>query len=331
MKSYEEFTHYCAGKINSDLELLQTERGNVVRKLVIFRSVLALMILGILAAMFSFELAIDYIENNTFILVLTILFFIAYIISFIYLLGHQRKIRAQFVEKFKTTVIRAIVSFFDENLTYYPEKLITFQEFTDSGLINRRIDKYYGDDYVEGKIGQTSFKFSEVHAYIEEKSDNKSRYVEVFGGIFFIGDFNKNFQGRTYIFPDKMEKSFGRFAKFLQSLVRGHGELVKLEDLEFEKEFAVYSDDQIEARYILSTSLMQRILEFKRKAKSDIMMAFKSSKIYIAIPIRGRLFEPMIFGKLISEETLRKYYEDLAISISAVEDLNLNLRIWGKQ
>ena len=48
-----------------------------------------------------------------------------------------------------------------------------------------------------------------------------------------------------------------------------HGELVKLEDPEFEKSFVVYSGNQTEARYILSTSLMRRILDYKVNCKKN--------------------------------------------------------------
>ena len=44
------------------------------------------------------------------------------------------------------------------------------------------------------------------------------------------------------------------------------GELIKMEDVAFERGVVVYGDDQIEARYILSTSLMERILAYKKKA-----------------------------------------------------------------
>jgi len=64
------------------------------------------------------------------------------------------------------------------------------------------------------------------------------------------------------------------------------GELIKLEDPEFEKEFCVYGINQIESRYIFSTSLMHRILEFKRKWNTKIYLSFVDSKLYIAIGIK---------------------------------------------
>lgn len=40
---------------------------------------------------------------------------------------------------------------------------------------------------------------------------------------------------------------------------------VKLEDPVFEREWEVYATDQIEARYILTPALMERMLEIKRR------------------------------------------------------------------
>lgn len=51
----------------------------------------------------------------------------------------------------------------------------------------------------------------------------------------------------------------------------------KLEDPEFEKHFAVYSSDQVQAGYILSTSLMSRIVDFKEKSSRRIHLSFIGS------------------------------------------------------
>ena len=56
---------------------------------------------------------------------------------------------------------------------------------------------------------------------------------------------------------------------------------VNLEDLEFEKDYNVYSNDQIEARYVLTTAFMER---FK-----NIKLAFKASKIEASISEQGIL------------------------------------------
>ena len=46
----------------------------------------------------------------------------------------------------------------------------------------------------------------------------------------------------------------------------GRLEEIELEDPEFMEHFRVYSTDQVEARYILSPSMMERLLAFRREA-----------------------------------------------------------------
>lgn len=108
------------------------------------------------------------------------------------------------------------------------------------------------------------------------------------------------------------------------------GSLIKLEDPEFEKMFVVYGDDQIEARYILSTSLMRRIVDFKKKSKRTIYISFVGSKIYVAVSYSRNLFEPRIFKTLLAFSPIKEYFEDLELVYGLVEDLNLNNRIWTK-
>jgi Protein of unknown function (DUF3137) len=152
----------------------------------------------------------------------------------------------------------------------------------------------------------------------------------VFKGLFFVGDFNKYFQGQTLVVPDHTERYLGSLAQDLQALNTQRGQLVKLEDPEFEKLFAVYSTDQIEARYILSTSLMQHLVDFTKKSRRDTFVSFINDKIYIAIKYDEDLFEPKLFKTMIDFEPIREYFETLQLMMGVVEELNLNRRIWTK-
>ena len=108
-------------------------------------------------------------------------------------------------------------------------------------------------------------------------------------------------------------------------------QLIKLEDPEFEKFFVVYGGDQIEARYILSTSLMKRITDFKKKTGEQIYLSFIRGRVYVAISRSENLFEPSVFKTLLAFSTIQKYFEDLELAIGIVDELNLNTRIWNKQ
>jgi hypothetical protein len=189
---------------------------------------------------------------------------------------------------------------------------------------------------VSGTMGKTAMRFSEVHAeYKTESRDSKghrkTHWHTIFKGLFFIADFNKEFRGRTVVLPDTAERLLGRFGKMLQKMNVSRDDLVKLESPEFEKEFAVYGTDQVEARYILSTSLMERILNFKRKTRVPVSVAFVHSNVYVALQTRKNMFEPRIFRTLVNFDIVAGYLEDLRLAVGIVEELNLNTRIWTKE
>jgi hypothetical protein len=104
---------------------------------------------------------------------------------------------------------------------------------------------------------------------------------------------------------------------------------VKLENPEFEKYFVVYGDDQIESRYVLSTSLVQRLLDFRRRTCRDVYFSFVASEVFVAVPYRRNLFEPRVFGKITGFKGIREYFADLQLALGIVEDLDLNTRIWA--
>jgi uncharacterized membrane protein YqjE len=146
----------------------------------------------------------------------------------------------------------------------------------------------------------------------------------VFQGLFFVADFNKDFRGQTLLLSHDISSK-------IQALHKGKGQAVSLEDPDFKKLFVVYSNDQVEARYILSTSLMERLVTFRKRANRKIQISFVDSLIYIAIAYEEDLFEPKLFSSMLDLAPLKEYFETLQLMLSIVDELNLNQRIWTKQ
>jgi len=107
--------------------------------------------------------------------------------------------------------------------------------------------------------------------------------------------------------------------------------LIKLDNPEFEREFVVYGSDQIEARYILSHSLMQNILELKKLIKEDISLSFSGSKIYLAVHKTSSSFEPRIYKKVDSFDEIKLYFQTISLVVEVVKILNLDIKIWSKK
>jgi tetratricopeptide (TPR) repeat protein len=146
----------------------------------------------------------------------------------------------------------------------------------------------------------------------------------IFQGLFFVADFNKDFRGQTFLLSNDIGSK-------IQVLHKGKGQAVSLEDPSFRKLFVVYSNDQVEARYILSTSLMERLVTFHKKLNRKIQISFVDSLIYMAITYEEDLFEPKIFSSMLDLAPLKEYFETLQLMLSIVDELNLNQRIWTKR
>ena len=319
MKTIDQLSQFYNTDLLPDLKILENKRKRILKKILI-----AAIIIFIPPAAASL-LLLRSVRFQPNILIFIIVFAVIVLGITAYFLTRN------YIREFKEKIIRKLINFIDPELTYSPRDRISKTTFMASGIFKTKPNRYKGDDLICGKIGQTKIKFSELHAEYESGSGKNRSRRTVFKGLFFIADFNKHFHGRTIVLPDTAEKLFGSFGKLMQSWNVLRGNLIKLEDPEFEKHFVVYGDDQVEARYILSTSLMERITEFKKKTQKKIYISFVSSNVYVAVEYRKNLFEPRLFQTLLDYTSIAEYFEDLIVATGIVEDLNLNTRIWTKQ
>lgn len=318
MQNYSDFKEFYETKLVPELKILDRERKQVDRRVILI--VLITVIVIIAESRLIPEDASDWkfmVQPVTGI------------IGFVFISIVSKNYRLNF----KNKIISGITGFIDESLTYTPEGSVAREEFSRSGIFQKSCDSFKGEDHFKGRIDKTDIEFSEVvakHVTVTGSgSKRREHYTTIFKGIFFVADFNKHFASHTVVLPDTAEKLLGKFGQSLQSM-SSRGKLIKLEDPGFEKEFCVYSEDQVEARYILSTSLMQRIVEFKRKWKTKIYLSFRDSKVYIAISLNKNLFETRLFKTVVDYNFIEENMRYLILLTGIVEDLNLNTRIWTK-
>ncbi len=247
---------------------------------------------------------------------------------------YVRKYKKPFAHSYKEIFLQKIIKTIDPNLNYKPLSKISVYDFKQGQIYKNPIDRYSGEDLIEGKIGETSFRLSEIEAStVTEDKDGKSSVHTFFDGLYFIGGFNKNFKATTVVLPDFYEAKLGLFGQFLQNvggkIDSRFEKIIRLEDPEFEKSFIVYSSDPVEARYILTPSLMKRILELKKLLSQNIALSFVNSEIHIAIKTKKDYFEPTVKTSLFDTGHIAEFIEDIQFSKYIIEELNLNTRIWA--
>jgi len=319
MKTLSQLQDYFYENIYPDLKYLEEKRLKIfgyLKKVAIVLSLLTIFVIFLLK---------DYIFNSIDILIVIVMA-ASGIFMFIYKME-----MSGFSSLFKDELIEKIVLFVDDKLKYSKNNYIREYEYRASSLFPQSVDRFSGDDFVSGSIDGVDIKFSEIHSEIKKKTNKgKSYWQTIFRGLMFVADFNKDFKGKTVVIPDKSEKLFGSISHFFQSF-SSRGELVKMDNSEFEREFAIYSDDQIEARYILSHSLMESILEYKKLVGKNLYISFTRSNIYIAIGFNQKLFEPKIYKKITSFDEVSFYFKVISLTVDIVNHLNLDRRIWSKR
>lgn len=231
---------------------------------------------------------------------------------------------------YKDVIVSELVSRISPDLMFEPSRGIAQSTFRASELHSHH-DRYESQDLVHGVFGRTQLSLAEVHAERSERRRRKRRYVTVFQGLLLVADFHKHFQGRTFAFPDTAERSLGRLGRSLQAFTGPRGtKLVQMEDSEFEREFAVYTDDQVEARYILSPAMMQRIMDTRRRFARDIRLSFKGSCLFMAIPYPASYLEPDSSIPANEVDQIKRMDQEVRAFLDIVNELDLNTRIWTK-
>lgn len=320
MKSISELTDFYYQELYPSLNGLEDRRKKIVSQLKWYGG------MGSIVLLFS---AMWIGKNFGFFHPLSIVILIGFL-----LLGGvtYRLLTSGYAQDFKTKIITPLIHAIDQNLLYNPDFMISRHLFERSNLFQHSIDRYSGNDYVKGSIDEVPIEFSDIHAeYQTRDSKGRTQWHTLFRGLFLVAEFNKNFKSKTVILPDMAEKSFGSLiGGWLQSINVSRDDLIRLDDPEFENHFVVYGNDPIEARYILTHSMMKRILDFQKKISHPLFISFVQNHIHVGIGTGKDLFEPAVFTSLLDYKQAMEYVHTLRHTISLAQELKLHEKLWSK-
>jgi len=218
----------------------------------------------------------------------------------------------------KESLLPLIAGFFGD-FTYGYQKGISEQLLARSKIIKTH-DSLQTDDCFFGVYDNTDVSIMEYALYqirhIQTNQGSRDTKTKSGGGVIFIARMNKKFKGQTIIVKDKgLLNCFTRY-KNLQR--------VGLESPEFEKKYEVYSDDQIEARYLLTPVMLEYMLEI-RKNFPKITYSFFDESIFINIETNKNLFEcSSFFRSVINKKRIEQNFKDLYCLFSIIRILRLN-------
>lgn len=226
---------------------------------------------------------------------------------------------ANYRVRFKQEVAAEVFRMVCPTAQYSPLDGLAQDVFDEPGIFNTR-GGFSSDDRVRGVIGQTPFEAAEVSRKYSTGGKN-SRTVVVFHGLFFHLDFNKRLTGTTVVCPrGASSETTGDRAGLTE---------IALENPRFAEAFRVHASDEVEARYILTPGMMERIVSLQERTGRTVFLAFKNHRAYLGVHYGRDLFEPGI-RETTSVDAIHEMAAHFALAEGVVEELDLNTRIWTK-
>lgn len=256
------------------------------------------------------------------------------IISVILFLFIHKKVLPQTIvhyqKEIKSVLVEAVARTVYPSISFDAAHHVSPRNFSASTLYDD-YNQYRGEDHCEGiTLNHTAFEFSELQ--IENVHDNFANYKEssteeIFKGLFVVLTLPQMICDYPIkILPDIANKERAtdkllqkNFSPKIQS-----GNLVYFEENPaFEEMYAVYAQDETQARKILTPTMLGVLYNLKYTLDQTARICMIGKKVYIGIAKTEDYFEIDIKKSLIAEEnSLTKLCKELALVFALVEDFS---------
>ena len=174
------------------------------------------------------------------------------------------------------------------------------------------------DDAFQGHYRGVEILMTECEYKIESRNSSQT----IFRGVVIRLEMNKNFEGITIVRPTSVCHDYS-------DLKKAKFEEIKLEDPEFMNRFKIYSTDQIESRYLLTTAFMERLKNLETAfSSSGTFCAFFDKYIYLAPYSKDDLFNLCSLVKPVTNtQQFETLFEEFVSILKFVDHFKLDKKL----
>lgn len=189
------------------------------------------------------------------------------------------------------------------------QKNITISLLKHSFLFHR-FDYIQEDDCISGTFDNTEFSVAEIQLGVY---GGKHDYT-IFRGVCIDIPMKLSVSGYTQLYNTKIPQTTIPLQK------------ITLEDVSFGKNYQIYSDNQIEARVLLTPAFMEKLNNLKKCFKNKrIDVSFFGNHAVFAIHTWQNLFESYsLFRKVTNLKTYAKFYDEIKSIHDMIHVLSIN-------
>ncbi len=290
------FNDFYKKNFENSLNYLERKRKNRLRDVTL---------LGILVALlfFIWILFAPYIDNEDLRNIVLVVPLLVTILTIIIIIN-------KYNVEVKKTIFNKLLSFIG-NFKYVDSTQYSTNDraYIESLNLFDKFNIYRKDDRFKGEYNNLSVDIMEIYLAKQTRYGKKRHVRTIFKGIFIVVPCLKKYESSTIIKANSIK-------------IGNNKNRIKLEDPEFEKIYDVYSDDQIEARYLITPSLMERLVQLNNKGKK-IILSFENGNINIGIPSNENWFEFPIYKTLYDEKQYKTIIKQFIVILSIIDSLKL--------
>ena len=237
----------------------------------------------------------------------------------------------RYKEKVKKKVLPKLLKFVgdfkiseDKNVFEYIKTLKLFNDFNSQSC----------DDRIKGKYKLLDIDIAEISLSKVTGSGKHRRVHYVFSGLLITVPCRKKFQGYTiikYKGPQSLIKNISSGQGISLSCSfnnKFQGDIVNLEDPEFNKLYSVYSSDQIEARFLITTAFMSRLINIAKKGYGGyISVSFENGFVHLAVESSKDWFEVPILKRADNIANYKAIVFEMRELLKIIDSLKLEQNI----
>lgn len=296
-------------EFNVDLSFMNVEKLRLKARNKFIKNLIILFILSFVVYLF-FKKKL-YIESSSIFVLLFLSFFIANML----VLKDKREFKVAYKKYFVISIFNNLV----ESVKFDLSNGISEDKISNTQMMVMG-DEFYSNDYVSGIYKGVNFEYSDI--CIRDKwrdSDGDTHYVTLFKGQWFIFDYNKNFKSNFQVCEKKFKNSK------LENLINMFKyNKVEFEDIEFNKMFNVYAQNDLDAFYVLTPSMLENIKEINKKIYGELLFCFIDNKLHIGLSNDKDSFEASIFKKINENDEKKKVEIEIKTILNFIDILNLD-------
>lgn len=301
----KEFNKFCRKEISKNL--VELEKSRILYLAAIFCLIFIAVIIWAGSIYYAKNTNLGCLTHNEFRIVTLIIICIFYAAI---------SLRKSFKTKAKNIILEKLLAFIgdfriepDKNDINYIENLKLFDNF----------NIFCCDDRLKGTYNILKMDIQELRLLYETGAGRNKRVRTVFQGIFIKTPSLKKYEGYTVI----KRKSINNSIKIIADKTK-----VNLEDPEFEKYYDVYSDNQVEARYLITAGFIERMVQLaKHDIGNNISLSFEHGNVNLAVASSKDWFEIPILKPATDITNYRAIVFELITILKIIDSLKLDVKI----